>query len=98
MNKDRKVNIIRDLKEEIIFYKKQLIPVNTIDRTRLNHLKLSIAFTPEEIITMPADAKEDLIAHRMTKVFADSVMQMPIETEFDFQQNRYKATLDLWTR
>ena len=56
MKAERKVNIIRALKDEINFYKQQLVPINVLDRTELNHLKLNGIFSIDEVIQMPKDA------------------------------------------
>lgn len=100
MRKDRKVNIIRSLKHEISFYKRQLLPVNhiTIDRTELQHLRLHQVFSREEVMQMPKDVFPDLLKRRLSRAFENAIMQMPIETEFDEYFGVYRATLDLWVK
>lgn len=100
MRKERKVNIIRSLKHEISFYKRQLLPVNhiTIDRTELQHLRIQQSFSREEVMQMPRDTISPLLQYRMAKAFENAIMELPIETEFDEHFGVYKASLDLWVK
>ena len=100
MRKPRKVNTIKALKWEIDYYKRQLVPVNTIviDRTSLKHMKLHTIFSPQEVAMMPKDEISDALIHRMTKAFADYIGSLPIETSYDEQFNVYRAELDLWVK
>lgn len=100
MRKERKVNIIRSLKHEISFYKRQLLPVNhiTIDRTELQHLRIQQSFSREEVIQMPRDMISHLLQYRMAKAFEDAISELPIETEFDEHFDVYRASLDLWVK
>lgn len=100
IKKQRKVNIIRALKNELNFYKNHPItPVHvTIDRTELNHLRVCSYFTREEVLQMPKDVVPSLLQHRMVKAFEDSITEFPIETEFDERSLVYKASLDLWVK
>ena len=98
MKAERKVNIIRALKSEINFYKRQLVPVNVIDRTDLNHLRLNASFSVQEVVQMPKDILSPLLVYRIAKAFEDTVMEMPIETKFDEHYGMYKASLDLWVK
>ena len=98
MRKPRKVNTIKALKWEIAYYKRQLMPLNIIDRTTLKHLKLHTMFSPHEVDMMPKDVIPDMLIHRMTKAFADYISSLPIETSYDEQSNVYRAELDLWVK
>lgn len=98
MNKIRKTNIIRSLKHEISFYKGQLLPVNHIDRTELQHLRLQQVFSREEVMQMPKDVMPDLLQRRLSRAFENAIMEMPIETEFDDYFGVYISTLDLWVK
>lgn len=98
MRKPRKVNTIKALKWEIAYYKRQLMPLNVIDRTTLKHIKLHTMFSPFEVGMMKKDAISDLLIHRMTKAFADYISSLPIETSYDEQFNVYRAELDLWVK
>lgn len=98
MRKPRKVNTIKALKWEIEYYKKQLVSVNYIDRTQLQHLKLHTMFSPFEVSMVKNDAISDLLIHRMTKAFADYVLSLPIEKSYDEKFNVYRAELDLWVK
>lgn len=98
MRKDRKVNIIRSLKHELSFYKRQSVGVRTVNMTDLNHFKLHAMFSKEEVMQMPKESVSPLLQHKMTKAFEDAIMQMPIETEFDEHFGVYRASLDLWVK
>lgn len=96
MKAERKLNIIRALKNELDFYKRQPFPVRVIETTELNHLRLHQMFSREEVIQMPKDIISPLLKHRMAKAFEDAIMELPIETEFDEHFGVYRASLDLW--
>ena len=98
MRKERKVNIIRSLKHELSFYKRQSVGVRTVNMTGLNHLRLHAIFSRDEVMQMPKDEVSPLLQHRMAKAFEDAIMQMPIETEFDEHFGVYRASLDLWVK
>ena len=98
MKRERKVNTIKALKWEIEYYKRQLVPVNVIDRTQLKHMKFQTMFSPFEVTTMKKDAISDLLIYRMTNIFADYISNLPIETSYDEQFNVYRADLDLWVK
>lgn len=98
MRRERKVNIIRSLKHELSFYKRQPVGVRTVNMTGLNHLRLQQMFSREEVMQMPKEEVSPLLQHRMAKAFEDAIMQMPIETEFDEHFGVYRARLDLWVK
>ncbi len=100
MRKERKVNIIRSLKHEISFYKRQLLTVNhiTMDRTELKHLRLHQMFSREEVMQMPKEMLSPLLQYRMVKAFESAIMELPIETEYDDYFGAYRASLDLWVK
>ena len=98
MRRERKVNIIRSLKHELYFYKRQLFPVNVLNRTDLRHLRLHQMFSREEVMQMPKDIVAPLLQHRMAKAFEDAIMELPIETEFDEKFGVYRASIDLWVK
>lgn len=91
---ERKVNIIRALKSEIDFYKRQLVPVNVFYKTDLKHLRLCSSFSMQ----MPKDVISPLLVHKIVKAFEDSIMELPIETEYDEHFGVYRASLDLWVK
>ena len=97
MRKERKVNIIRSLKHELSFYKRQS-GVRTINMTGLKPLRLHAMFSREEVMQMPKEEVSPLLQHRMAKAFEDAIMQMPIETEFDEHFGVYRANIDLWVK
>lgn len=86
MRRERKVNIIRALKDELEFYK------------GLNHLRLQQMFSREEVMQMPKEEVSPLLQHRMAKAFENAIMELPIETEFDEHFGVYRASLDLWVK
>ena len=96
MRRERKVNIIRALKDELDFYKRQPVPVKVIERTELNHFRISQVFSQEEISRMPKEILSPLLIQRITKEFADLIGRLPIETEYDEKFGVYRARLDLW--
>ena len=97
MNKDRKINIIKALKEEIHFYKNQPVPVKIIRETiDLDHLCISSMFSFEEVSEMPKDIIPDLLIRKLTKAFSDNIKAFPIRTSLDEEHRRYRADLDLW--
>lgn len=98
MEKDRKVNTIRALKSELLFYKKKSITPLKVDTTYLKHLRIQQAFSREEVIQMPKDIVSPLLIRRMVKAFEDSITELPIETEYDEDLGIYKAKLDLWVK
>jgi hypothetical protein len=98
MKAERKVNIIRALKSEIDFYKRQLVPVNVVYKTDLNHLRLCSSFSRQEVMQMPKDVISPLLVHKIVKAFEDSIMELPIETEYDEHFGVYRASLDLWVK
>ena len=101
MRKKRKVNIIRALKDEINFYKRQLfVPAKyQMDRTELNHLRLNGAVSINEVMNAPTSTiLASLLAHRMVKTFEDSIKELPIETEYDEHLGIYRANLDIWVK
>lgn len=99
MRKERKVNIIRALKDEIDFYKRQSVSVKySMDRTDLNHLRLNGAISVNEVMNTPKDILASLLARRMVKTFEDSIKELPIETEYDDILGVYKVNLDIWVK
>lgn len=98
MRSERKVNIIRALKNELEFYKRKPVPVKVIERTELNHLRIFQMFSREEVMQMPKDEVSPLLKHRMAKAFEDAIMELPIETEYDERIGVYTASLDLWVK
>lgn len=98
MRKDRKVNIIRSLKHELSFYKRQLITPRIVYQTELTHLRLQQVFSREEVMQMPKDVMPDLLQRRLSRAFENAIMQMPIETEFDDYFGVYRSSLDLWVK
>ena len=98
MKRERKVNIIRALKNELYLYKRQSIGVKTVHRTDLNHLRLNQMFTSEEVMKMPKESLSPLLQRRMVKAFEDAIIKLPIETEFDEKTGVYRASIDLWVK
>ena len=98
MKRERKVNIIRALKNELYLYKRQSIGIKTVYMTDLNHLRLNQMFTREEVMKMPKESLSPLIRCRMVKAFEDAIMELPIETEFDEEFGVYRASIDLWVK
>lgn len=98
MRKERKVNIIRSLKHELSFYKRQPVGIKTVYQTELVHLRLQQMFSREEVMQMPKDMVAPLLQHRIAKAFEESIMELPIETEFDEHFGVYRASLDLWVK
>jgi len=97
MNKERKTNIIRALKDEVRFLKHQ--PIKIIREVpELNHLRLCASIRAEEVASVPKDLEMDLLKHNLVKAFSDNITQMPIETEFDERFGAYRATLDIWVK
>lgn len=95
--KERKVNIIKALKEEIGFYKHLKVPV-VYQTTDLMHLRIQSAFTPEEVYQMPRDVIPELLAAKLSDAFAGNINMLPIETEYDERYRIYKAHLDIWVK
>jgi len=100
MKADRKLNIIRALKREIAFYKRQSIPmpVNIINKAELNHLRLCTTLSKQEVMQMPKDDISLMLVYKMVELFNRKVMDLPIETKFDEEFGMYKAILDLWVK
>lgn len=98
MRKPRKVNTIKALKWEIKYYKRQLVPVNVIDRTQLKHIKMQTVFTPFEMSNIPKEAIKDVLINRMAREMLDHTPDIPIETSYDEQFNVYRVELDLWVK
>jgi hypothetical protein len=99
MTKPRKVNTIKALKWEIDYYKRQLVPVNTIviDRTSLKHMRLQIMFEPHEIAMLSNDAISDMVMNRLAKSFTH-ITNLPIKTNYDERLGMYRAELDVWVK
>lgn len=95
MNKERKTNIIKALKSEIAWYKRQPVKIirETID---LDHLCISSMFSFEEVAEMPKDIIPDLLICKLTKAFSDNIKDFPIRTSLDEKHRSYRADLDLW--
>lgn len=98
MRKDRKVNMIRALKSEVNFYKRQLMPANVVYQTELKHLRLRSAFSRQEVVQMPKDMLSPLLQHRIVEAFENTITELPIETEFDEEFGVYRASIDLWVK
>ena len=97
MNKERKTNIIKALKEEIHFYKNQ--PVKIVrEPIPLNHLRLNSSFAPHEVAMMPKDIIPELLIRRISEAFTNSIPSLPINTFFDEECGCYRAELDLWVK
>lgn len=94
MRRERKVNVIRALKDEIDFYKRQSVYVKYLDRSELRHLRLSSAYSAGEILNIP----KSILMRRMVKPFEDVIMELPIETEYDEHFGVYRASLDIWVK
>ena len=98
MRSERKVNTIRALKQEIAFYKRQMVPVNVVYKTELNHLRLCTSFSRGEVVQIPKDILSSILVHRIAKAFEDTVTELPIKTEYDEHFGIYRASLDLWVK
>lgn len=100
MRKERKVNIIRALKDEIDFYNRQYVCVKySMDMTRLNHLRLNCAVSINEVMNTPKSTiLASLLARRMVKSFENSIEELPIEIEYDDHLGIYKVNLDIWVK
>ena len=101
MKKERKVNIIRALKDEIDFYKQQTVKPMKINMTELNHLRIQQVFSMEEVMhitQMPEEVRTALIHHKIAKAVEDSITKLPLETEFDVYSKTYRVSLDLWVK
>lgn len=96
--RERKVNTIKALKQELEYYKKQPVRIRVVDRTELRHMKLQTAFSPREIIMVPKSIISDITIDRMTKAFSDYISSLAIETTYDAKSDIYKASLDLWVK
>lgn len=98
MQKERKVNVIRALKNELEFYKRQPVPVREIGAVDLVHLRLEQTFPREEVLQMPKEILSPLFIQRIANEFADLIGKLPIETEFDEHDLVYRTRLDLWVK
>lgn len=103
MKSDRKSNIIKALKNEILGhrrYEELLKPTTPIklDRTELTHLRLKSSFSAYEVSQMPKDVIPDLLIRKMCRAFTEDFSKLPIVTEVDERENEYTATLDLWVK
>lgn len=98
MRKDRKINLIRSLKHELSFYKRQTVRPLRLNMTDLKHLRIQQMFSTHEVMQMPKDMVSPLLQQRMAKAFENALMELPIETEFDEHFGVYRASLDLWVK
>lgn len=101
MRKERKVNIIRALKDEIDFYKQQTVKPMKLNMTELNHLRIQQVFSREEVMNfthMPEEVRTALIQRKIAKAVEDSIAKLPVETEFDVYSETYRVSLDLWVK
>lgn len=101
MRKERKINIIRALKEELSFYKKTSVNRIVFDTTELKHLRIQQIFSMEEAIyftQLPKELRTPLIQRRISKAVEDSIEELPVVTEFDEYSGTYRVSLDLWVK
>ena len=96
MNKERKTNIIKALKSEIAWYKRQPCEEIIRETIDLDHLCISSMFSFEEVAEMPKDIIPDLLIRKLTKAFSDNIKDFPIRTSLDEKHRSYRADLDLW--
>lgn len=100
MEKDRKVNTIRALKNTIDFYKRQTVkPAILYNTTELKHLRIQQVFSREEVMEItraPKEMRTSIFKHRIAKAFNDSIGELPVKTEFDEDSGTYKVSLDFW--
>lgn len=102
MRKDRKVNIIRALKQELSFYKQSTVkPPMVFNTSELKHLRIQQIFSMEEAIyftRLPKELRTPLIHRRIAKAVEDSIGKLPVVTEFDENSGTYRVSLDLWVK
>ena len=99
MRKERKVNIIRALKDEIDFYKRLTVKTMTLNPQELKHLRIQQVFSREEVMQitkMPKEVRVSLIKSRIAKEVLDSIRELPVITEYDEYSGIYRVSLDLW--
>ena len=99
MNKPRKVNLIKELKREVNFYKNMTttVPSQYFYESKLNRLQLNAAFSPNEI-QLSEDEIDYLLKRKMADAFCEVLSQIPIEKRFDQYFHTYRASLDLWVK
>ncbi len=101
MRKERKVNIIRALKQELSFYKQSSVKPMILNTTELKHLRIQQIFSMEEVMhitRLPKELRTSLIQSRIAKAVQDSIGELPVVTEFDEHYGTYRVSLDLWVK
>lgn len=101
MRKERKVNIIRGLKQELSIYK-QKTAVKNVELIslpiELKHLRIQKILSPEEVVRMPKEAEMDLPHQIILQALKDSIKDLPVEVEFDGFFGVWKVSLDMWVK
>ena len=95
MNKPRKKNIIKALKEELDFYKNQNLNFH-IESTPLKRIRLKATVSQREFMNMPKDFISELLLMHLSHAFEDSIKKLPIKVNFNNDFGIYQVTLDLW--
>lgn len=101
MRKDRKVNTIRALKQELSFYKKSTVNRMVFNTQELKHLKIQQIFSREEVIyftSLPKELRKAYVHRRIAKAVEDSIGVLPVVIEFDERSGTYRVSLDLWVK
>lgn len=96
MNKERKINKIKALEEQIRYYKRLSIPVKTIYQSQLEHIKFNAVLSRYEVMNIPEDMIKDILIHKLLDDFFDKNLRLPFKVMYDENLQFYKATLDLW--
>lgn len=98
MNKERRVNIIKALKNELHRYKRARVQY-VINQHTYDHLRLCRYIPYEDVITLEESELMDIAKHGIAKTFLNSLgEQIPIYVEDEERMCAKKVIVDIFVR
>jgi hypothetical protein len=99
MNKERRVNIIKALKNELSFYKRQPVQY-TVMESNLKHLTLNTRIETDVIMNSNEIGLKNYLERRFSEQFTDAISsnKIPVKTEYDEYSRDCKITVDLYVK
>lgn len=97
MNKERRVNIIKALKNELSFYKRQPVKY-TVMESNLKHLALNTRIETDVIMNSNEIGLKNYLERRFSEQFVNAISsnKIPVKTEYDEHSRDCKITVDLY--
>lgn len=98
MNKERRVNIIKALKEELHRYKKSRVQY-VINQHIYDRLRLQSCVLYEDVLNTPEEVLENVVKDQIADKFRKSLGTLiPFYTEDDERMRTKKVVVDIYVR